>query len=155
PGSPDQTGLWSGVYSWPLVAVHAHLMHTGQLLMSDGQGIGTTAMVWDPVTGSVTDVSTADNIFCAGHSALGDGRIPVPGCHAGGPPGLAVANIFDPATLSWTAAATMAYPRWYPTVTTLPDGRALVTEGEIACDGCNASIPEIYDPATNRWSKLT
>src|SRR5262249_18225040 len=124
-------------------------------LVRAARAIGPPARAGDPAPGPSPAAPPADNIFCAGHSALGDGRILVAGGHAGGHTGLAVANIFDPATLSWTAAATMAYPRWYPTVTTLPDGRALVTEGEIACDGCNASIPEIYDPATNRWSKLT
>jgi len=154
PGTPEQTGLWSGLFSWPLVAVHAHLLRTGKVLMSDGQGVGTTALVWDPVTNSFVDVSAADNIFCGGHAALGDGRILIAGGHAGGHTGLAVTNIFDPATQSWTSAAPMAYPRWYPTVTTLADGRVLVTEGEIACDGCNATIPEIYDPATNTWTPL-
>ncbi|MGH9896339.1 MAG: kelch repeat-containing protein, partial [bacterium] len=39
-------------------------------------------------------------------------------------------------------------------MTTLPDGRVLVTAGEIDCDGCNALTPEIYDPATNKWTEL-
>ena len=43
----------------------------------------------------------------------------------------------------------MAFDRWYPTVTALPDGRMLVTGGEIDCDDCNATIPEVYNPATN------
>jgi hypothetical protein len=48
----------------------------------------------------------------------------------------------------------MAYPRWYPTTTTLADGRVLVTAGEINCDGCVAAIPEIYTPQTNVWTQL-
>jgi len=31
----------------------------------------------------------------------------------------------------------------------------LITAGEIDCDGCNALIPAIYDPATNSWTQLT
>ena len=49
----------------------------------------------------------------------------------------------------------MTSPRWYPTVTTLPDGRELVVAGEINCPGCNALVPEIYTPATNTWVRLT
>jgi len=49
----------------------------------------------------------------------------------------------------------MSVGRWYPSVTSLPDGRMLVTAGETNCDGCNALIPEIYDPATNSWTRLT
>jgi hypothetical protein len=48
----------------------------------------------------------------------------------------------------------MHTPRWYPTNTTLPDGRILVTAGEINCDGCNALIPEIYNAITNTWTEL-
>jgi hypothetical protein len=49
----------------------------------------------------------------------------------------------------------MPEARWYPTATALPDGRILVTAGEINCDGCNALVPAIYDPATNSWTRLT
>ncbi|MBS0180905.1 MAG: DUF1929 domain-containing protein [Nitrospira sp.] len=49
----------------------------------------------------------------------------------------------------------MSFARWYPTVTALPDGRMLVTSGETTCDGCIASIPEVYNPTTNSWSQLT
>jgi hypothetical protein len=49
----------------------------------------------------------------------------------------------------------MTYARWYPTATTLPDGRLLVTLGEINCDGCQADIPELYQPTTNSWTRLT
>jgi hypothetical protein len=48
----------------------------------------------------------------------------------------------------------MHTPRWYPTTTALPDGRVLVTAGEINCDSCNALVPEIYDATTNRWTEL-
>jgi hypothetical protein len=49
----------------------------------------------------------------------------------------------------------MISPRWYPTTTTLPDGRVLVTAGEINCNGCVAVIPEIYNPQTNVWTQLS
>ena len=49
----------------------------------------------------------------------------------------------------------MAYPRWYPTATTLPDGRVLVTSGTTNCPTCIVDIPEVYDPATNTWTELT
>ena len=49
----------------------------------------------------------------------------------------------------------MAYPRWYPTVTVLSDGRLIVTSGETNCNGCDETIQEIYDPSTNSWSQLS
>ena len=41
-------------------------------------------------------------------------------------------SIFDPATETWTETPPMSQRRWYPSATTLPDGRVLVTSG---CDG--------------------
>jgi hypothetical protein len=49
----------------------------------------------------------------------------------------------------------MAFARWYPGATTLPDGRILATAGEINCRSCNAVMPEIYDPKTNQWTTLS
>src|SRR6185312_625117 len=69
--------------------------------------------------------------------------------------GAANANIFDPVTESWSPVSNMAYRRWYPTATTLPDGRVLVTSGGQSCLTCLADLPEIYDPATNRFTTLT
>ena len=48
----------------------------------------------------------------------------------------------------------MTQGRWYPTLTTLADGRILTLSGEMNCQQCYAPIPEIYNPATNTWSQL-
>jgi hypothetical protein len=98
--------------------------------------------------------STA-NLFCSGHALLADGRVFVAGGHIYPHAGITNATIFDPASQGWSSVAPLPAARWYPTVTALPDGRMLVTAGEIACDGCNALIPAIYDPATNLWTQLS
>jgi hypothetical protein len=49
----------------------------------------------------------------------------------------------------------MSYKRWYPTVTTLSDGRLLVTAGWQTTAHTNAGISEIYNPSTNGWTELT
>jgi chitodextrinase len=155
PPPPDQVGQWSGPFDWPIVAVHMALLPTGRLLASDGQDLGQNAIVWDPSTNLFSQVNTGDNIFCNGAAGLADGRILVAGGHITAHVGLNVANLFNPFTQTWTAAPQMAYPRWYPTVTVLPDGRAMVTGGETNCDGCEAVIPEVYDPNVNLWTQLT
>jgi hypothetical protein len=147
-------GQWSGVSSWPLVAVHATLLPGGRLLAWDGADQNGRAYVWNPSTNVFTQVSQPDNIFCAGQSLLADGRVMVAGGHFDNFEGIRDANIFSPTTNTWTALPSMSQGRWYPTVITLPDGRALVVSGEVDCYRCSAEIPEIYNPATNQWTAL-
>ena len=47
----------------------------------------------------------------------------------------------------------MAYRRWYPTATTLPDGRAFVTAGSDTTITSYIPIPEIYDPLANTFTQ--
>jgi hypothetical protein len=153
--TPDLVGQWGGLLNWPLVAVHAVLLRTGNVLVWDGQSLGLDSQrIWNPGTGAFTPVPASDNLFCSGLVALADGRILVVGGHLADHVGIPDANIFDPGTQTWTSTFPMATARWYPTATTLADGRVLATAGEINCRGCNAPIPEVYDPATNRWTQL-
>ena len=157
PGGPSLTGQWSGPFTWPLVAVHMALTHTGEVLLLDGEPVhgGASAQLWNPTTNTFTPVPHgASNMFCGGHAALADGRILVAGGHINNFVGTSDLNIFDPVTRAWTVLPAMAFPRWYPTVTTLPDGRALIISGNTTCKTCWATIPEIYDPVTNTVSQL-
>src|SRR5260221_1682819 len=154
--STATVGHWSAPFPWPIVAVHANLLSTGEILAWDGQSNGNNARLWNPTTGVFNSVpSNLTNIFCAGHCQLADGKLFVAGGHIAGHVGLRDTNVFNPATRTWTRVAPMAVGRWYPTTTTLPDGRILVTSGEINCNGCFAPIPEIYNPQTNVWTQLT
>jgi hypothetical protein len=151
------SGQWGQPFELGLVAVNAVLLHTGKVLLFSGSYIDSwTERVWDPATGSQTLVPNPYyNLFCAGQAQLPDGRILV----AGGfdPPslGAADANIFDPVTQSWSLLPNMSYRRWYPSVTTLGDGRMLVTSGGQTCLTCLAELPEVFDPATGRFTVMT
>ncbi|MFC8513978.1 galactose oxidase-like domain-containing protein [Streptomyces sp. NPDC057257] len=60
---------------------------------------------------------------------------------------------FDPVTEKYTKVGSMSEARWYPTLTTLSDGRVLAVSG---LDDIGQVVPgknEIYDPATKTWSK--
>jgi hypothetical protein len=152
----SRVGQWAAPIAWPIVAVNANLLPTGQILAWDGQGNGYDARLWNPTTGVFTAVpNNQTNMFCSGSCALADGRTLVAGGHAGGHIGITDTNLFDPVARTWTKVAPMRYPRWYPTTTTLPDGRVLTTAGEINCDGCVAVIPEIYNPQTNIWVQMS
>jgi Concanavalin A-like lectin/glucanases superfamily/Galactose oxidase-like, Early set domain/Bacterial Ig domain/Glucodextranase, domain B/Kelch motif len=156
--TPSLVGQWAAPFNWPIVAVHAYLLPTGEVMASDGQQFaGKNARIWNPTTNAFTTVNigTGTNVFCAGHCHLPDGRVVVAGGHVlNAHVGVTDTNIFNPMTRQWTRVASMHTPRWYPTTTTLPDGRILVTAGEINCDACNALIPEIYNPITNTWTEL-
>jgi Domain of unknown function (DUF1929)/Bacterial Ig domain/Glyoxal oxidase N-terminus len=155
PGSPAQTGIWSGTVPLPIVSVHSALLPGGRILMSDGEIFGATAIVWDPVTNTTDPVTAPTNIFCGAMEQMADGRILVVGGHQQDHIGLPSANVFDPSNESWSRLPDMAFSRWYPTVTMLSDGRFIVLSGESNCSGCDVTVPEIYDPSTNSWSQLT
>src|SRR5882724_7114332 len=156
PPTASQVGLWSEPFDWPIVAVHMMLLQTGEVLAWEGHTDNQGVQLWDPTTNVFASKPyNAANLFCAGHSMLSDGRILVAGGHINADVGIRNATIFNPATENWAAAAPMAFPRWYPTLTTLPDGRVLVVSGSINCYSCIAEIPEIYNPTTNTWTQLS
>ena len=151
------TGQWSTTFDLGLVAVNAVMMHTGKVLLFSGSFQSSwTERVWDPATGAIALVPNPYyNLFCSGQAQLADGRILIVGGYDPPSLGAANANIFDPVTQSWSALPNMAYRRWYPTATTLPDGRMLVTSGGQSCLTCLADLPEIFDPATGKFSTLS
>lgn len=167
-------GLFSSVINFPtnpydgspLVAVNMVLLDTGKILMWDGgpDCIGALSpTVWDPVAGTFTPVPLETqpelrDIFCSAQTVLPDGRVLVVGghdCTSTTFIGTAIANVFDPATNQWAFLPNMNDRRWYPTATTLPDGRALVTAGSATGTIDYDPISEVYDSATNTWTKLT
>jgi Galactose oxidase, central domain/Kelch motif len=57
------------------------------------------------------------------------------------------AELYDPATQSWSPAASMNDARINATSTLLPDGRVLV----VGDDGVNERTAEIFDPGSGQW----
>ncbi len=140
----------------------ATLLSDGRVLVAGGtseSGRGdanalATAELYDPssrtwiATGSMgtpRDAATA--------TLLPGGKVLV----AGGADGvanpsnvLASAELYDPASGTWTATGTMGTPRATATATLLPDGRVLVAGGD---DGHNAGASaELYDPTSGTWT---
>ncbi|MDT0264691.1 kelch motif-containing protein [Streptomyces sp. DSM 44915] len=277
-------------------AIHAALLHTGKVLLIAGSGnneeefeAGTfDSVLWDPADNSFEKVPTPDDLFCAGHAQLPDGKLLVAGgtlryevlgdavTHAGGPmliknedpdqerefpagtrlrgpdgqlyettnaitlppadkreepaadetadetdgteagepaaepeitvtaseervfvtaveegeqgvatepaqyeivgltgddaanlyglagqltlddqdfQGIDVAYEFDPVAERYIPVDPMAEARWYPTLTTLPDGRVLTVSGLDEVGEVVPGINEIYDPETKTWSQ--
>jgi hypothetical protein len=98
---------------------------------------------------STTSMGTAR--WGPGAAPLPDGRVLVVGGRDGGTNETNTTEIFNPATLTWTAATPMSIPRYGAVAVPLPNGRILVAGGRINA-GVATDTAEIYDPATGSWS---
>lgn len=130
--------------------------------------------VWDPAdptesthpttakTSSTPRPTLADgepvNVFCGGHTFLPDGRLLVAGGHIKDGEGKNQTSIYDFADGSadgsgnWHPTGLMNAGRWYPTVTTLPDGRVLVLSGSFGPGHVNNDVPQIWSDGA--WVSL-
>ena len=160
PSDPSIVGQWdSTIVQLPTVAVNLNLMHTTQLLFwaGDFESAANYGELWNPQNNVITDVPNPfSNIFCSAAVHLADGRLLVAGGHdkANGLMGLAESNLFDPVTQTWQHLPNMAYRRWYPTLTMLGNGKALILAGSENSETVNVEIPELFDPVAKTWTKL-
>ena len=97
------------------------------------------------ITGSL---ATARN----GHTAtlLPNGKVLVAGGGDGGSI-LASAELYDPASGTWSATGSLVFARFAHTATLLPNSKVLVAGGEGPFQSVLASA-ELYDPASGTWS---
>ena len=155
-------GAWeTQIKDWPMRATHAGMLKNGLVLVVDFSGTPGVpdTILFDP--NSLT-APTADpegqqpegvTLHCAAHAQLDDGRyLFVDGGNAS-----PTAVIFDPDALlsPWSEVPDMSAARFYPTATTLGDGRILVTAGRHAGNLCEPlgepqDFIEIFDPAMQR-----
>jgi len=141
------------------------LLSNGKVLVAGGQinGAATnTAELYDPATR--TWAVTGPLITARfEHTAtlLRNGKVLVAGGVTGKPPShsyLASAELYDPATGTWTGTGAMHAQRCIHTATLLVDGKVLVTGGyyEDTLHGtAYLDSTEIYDPDTGTWRIIT
>jgi Galactose oxidase, central domain/Kelch motif len=140
----------------------ATLLSDGTVLVAGGggpreqtfpyHGLASTEL-YDPATGNWT-VTGSLNVARLVHTEtlLADGRVlvtggwPDPPTHSGL---LASAEIYDPATGTWTRTVNMNVARGAHTATLLLDGRVLVVGSRASTSSSSA---ELYDPATGNWT---
>lgn len=157
-------GAWSGVLDWPVMPIHSVLAPDGKVItwgLQSGSGPGSHFYdVWDPSLGTGSgshslSPNPTESLFCSGHVLAANGDVLVFGGTA--PlPGNSRFTTLAPVTHRLTDTETpMAYPRWYPTSTTLPDGRVLVQGGtDKDFEGVPQITPELYTPGSG-WTTLT
>jgi galactose oxidase len=148
-GDPATAGQWSAPFSWPIIAVHLHLLRNGKVL---SWGKFLDAQIWDPATKTFSPVPSPVNVFCSGHTDLPDGQLLVSGGHISDDQGLNTTTVFNPGTPAWLTKAPMARGRWYPTVTALANGQAVVIGGNDENFTANP-IPEVWSGSS--WRQLT
>jgi WD40 repeat protein len=87
----------------------------------------------------------------SGHTAtlLPNGKVLVTGGTADNA-ALASAELYDPASGTWTATGSLAERRFGHTATLLPNGKVLVVGGITCC--FDLVTAELYDPATGTWT---
>ena len=128
---------------------------------------GVTATLGTVSAGAEVDVTTdrwtaapqMPTERVAGHTAtlLANGRLLVAGGVKSAGVGTAAADLFDPASATWTPAAPMNVVRSSHAATLLADGRVLVTGGSTVSSAAsqgyvNNASAEIYDPVANTWT---
>jgi fibronectin type 3 domain-containing protein len=140
-GNEHEVGSWGPLTDWPLVPVHMALLPNGKVLAYDNVGdqaaetytdhTFSRATVWDPTTGTQTDVrvNTGYNIFCSGLAHLPDGTLFVAGGNKNAQlEGIEQTHVFNYMTNAWSLGPDMANGRWYPTVTPLRTGEMLISD---------------------------
>jgi fibronectin type 3 domain-containing protein len=154
--NPALTGQWSGVQNLPYNPIHATLLPTGKVFFWDQYQSADFPQLWDPQLSVVTPAARAGyNIFCSGFCLLGDGRLLLAGGHIADNYGLATTATYNPFTDSWTRHADMNRGRWYPTLTTLANGDALVVSGMMDTTNGMNLLPQVFQAALGTWRSLT
>jgi PKD repeat protein len=159
-------GEWRTVANQaPINPVHVALLHNGEVLIVAGSGNVATetnyqAGLWDPQSELFSTQPLGWDMFCNGMVVLHDGRAFVNGGNLQYDPfyGERRNAVYDPATGIFTDVQNMARGRWYPTVTTLGDGRVMTFSGLLETGGTNTTV-EIYtvgsgwsQPSTAGWT---
>jgi hypothetical protein len=152
-------GQWTTLpYTMPINPVHMALLNTGKVLIVAGSGnvaaeTNFRSAVWDPQAETILVTQSQPwDMFCNGMVTLPDGRVFVNGGNLQYDPfhGQPKNAAFDPATGLFTDLENMAHGRWYPTTTTLGDGRVMTFSGLSETGATNTTV-EIYT-AGSGWS---
>jgi hypothetical protein len=137
----------------------ATLLNNGTVLIAGGStnaGDSASAELYDPTTGTFTPTSSM-NAARESHTAtlLGNGKVLIVGGNAKAViPGisLASAEVYDPATGTFTLTGSMNAARQSHTATLLNNGKVLITGGFENTPFSSLASAELYDPTTGTFT---
>ena len=141
----------------------AILLNNGKVLVAAGAAPGgwdsfglASAELYDPPSGTWSPTGSLSTArFFQESALLADGRVLVAG---GMPRGVTFENfssaeIYDPASGTWSTTGSMAVGRRYGfPLTLLPDGKVLVAGGTTSWTATLTDKAELYDPDTGIWT---
>lgn len=153
------TDSWSaaGSLATGRVSATATLLSSGKVLVAGGYTGNiylASAELYDPLSQTsspVANLTTRREYHTA--TLLPSGRVLVAGGFNGFSDSgyLASVEIYDPASNTWSAAASLGNARGMHTATLLPSGKVLIAGG--TGNGTNGVLDaELYDPVTGNWS---
>jgi Domain of unknown function (DUF1929)/Divergent InlB B-repeat domain len=171
PISGGKGGFFGPPNPWPIIPIHMALLPDGRVItygtdQNGAQGAAFIYEIWDPTLGNGANShtllpnGTATSIFCSASSLVGTGAGTSQLFIMGGDAtrngvantGINAVTVFNPWNTSLTASSPMAYARWYPSITTLPNGDKFVM------GGVNEALvptvtPEVFNITTG-WRQL-
>lgn len=163
-GTFSPVGSMTGPRSFGLSAT---LLADGRVLVvGGGPKVGTSAELYDPATetfsptGSMTVArggSQSATLLTDGRVLLAGGFVPRARDPRAIPDPTATAEVYDPATATFSAVGPMAAPRYFHGASILADGTVLVVGGGHDFPAQGVPVPvgvsdaEIFDPATGTF----
>lgn len=152
PSFTHDRGAYVQLADGRVLAVGGFGFYAGASYPEPTAGGTKVAEVYDPSTAEWTEVSgLITGRYDHAATLLADGRVLVTGGSATAgdlPSRLASAEIFDPASNSWTQTGSMAEPRAWHGALLLPDGRVLVAGGVGSLD----MSTETWDPVSGEFT---
>lgn len=164
--SSGGAGAWSPTGAMNVARLNdtATLLPDGQVLVAGGEtSAGTvlsSAELYNPATGtwSATGSMGAPR-YSQSATLLPNGQVLVAGgwsCQSNNCTVLSSAELYSPATRTWTATGSMTAPRAAHTATLLPSGQVLVAGGccTLQSQPSNDALTsaELYNPQTGAWT---
>lgn len=138
----------------------ATLLQNGKVLLVGGTANPSGAWLFDPATGTITATGSL-NTPRQNHTAtlLPDGRVLIAGGWVNAPftyPVLSSAELYDPATGTFTPTGTMNAARAYHSAVLLQNGKVLLAGGTSNSQSYSPlASAELYDPATGQFTAIS
>jgi subtilase family serine protease len=131
----------------------SEVLSNGTILIAGGRAAANSALqsalLYDPFFTSTASMAVQRTEHTA--TRLASGLVLVTGGLMSSAP-TEIAQLYNPATGSWSTTGSMALPRYKHTATTLADGRVLIIGGFTTFSASATATAEVFNPMTGTFS---